>query len=139
MAAQAKREGRTLSDLLDAQARRYGLHATSQLSVRVDDPSLITEAMERLRGHRLETLGGRAVLSVDDLSAGGGGLPPTDGLRYRLDGDARVVVRPSGTEPKLKCYLEVVVPVAGPVSAARARAVQDLDALKAGLSAVLGL
>ncbi|ACZ84280.1 phospho-sugar mutase [Streptosporangium roseum] len=139
LAAQAKLDGRNLLDLLDDQARRYGLHATSQLSVRVDDLSLITGAMARLRATPPVKLGGREVESADDLSEGSAGLPPTDGLRYRLSGGARVVVRPSGTEPKLKCYLEVVVPVTGEVSDARAQAVQDLDALKADLSAALGL
>ncbi|MDP9862880.1 MULTISPECIES: phospho-sugar mutase [Streptosporangium] len=139
LAAQAKLDGRTLLDLLDDQARRHGLHATAQLSVRVEDLSLITDAMARLRATPPAELGGRAVESADDLSEGSAGLPPTDGLRYRLSGGARVVVRPSGTEPKLKCYLEVVVPVTGEVADARARAVRDLDALKAGLSGVLGL
>ncbi|MEU8266854.1 phospho-sugar mutase [Sphaerisporangium sp. NPDC049002] len=139
MAAQAKRDGRTLLDLLDDQAATYGLHATAQLSVRVDDLSLITDAMERLRSNPPEALGGRAVLSVDDLSRGVDGLPPTDGLRYRLDGDARVIVRPSGTEPKLKCYLEVVIPVGDDISTARTRAAHDLDSLKSDLSTNLGL
>ncbi|MGV9596576.1 phospho-sugar mutase [Streptosporangium sandarakinum] len=139
LAARAKRDGRTLLDLLDDQARRYGLHATSQLSVRVDDLSLIAGAMARLRATPPAELGGRKVESADDLREGAGGLPPTDGLRYRLSGGARVVVRPSGTEPKLKCYLEVVVPVTGEVSEARARAAADLDALRADLSAALGL
>ncbi|MFF5210743.1 phospho-sugar mutase [Streptosporangium sp. NPDC000396] len=139
LAAQAKLDGRTLLDLLDDQARRYGLHATSQLSVRVKDLSLIAGAMARLRATPPVELGGRKVESADDLSEGSAGLPPTDGLRYRLSGGARVVVRPSGTEPKLKCYLEVVVPVTGEVSDARAQAVQDLDALKADLSNALGL
>ncbi|MFF0307396.1 phospho-sugar mutase [Streptosporangium sp. NPDC004379] len=139
LAAAAKRDGRTLLDLLDDQARRYGLHATSQLSVRVDDLSLIAGAMARLRATPPVELGGRKVESADDLREGAGGLPPTDGLRYRLSGGARVVVRPSGTEPKLKCYLEVVVPVAGEVSEARARAAADLDALRADLSSALGL
>ncbi|WP_424529174.1 phospho-sugar mutase [Sphaerisporangium viridialbum] len=139
MAAQAKREGSTLLDLLDEQASRYGLHATAQLSVRVDDLSLITDAMDRLRSAPPLALGGRAVRSVDDLGTGVDGLPPTDGLRYRLDGDARVVVRPSGTEPKLKCYLEVVIPVGGDISAARTRATHDLGSLKSDLSTALGL
>ncbi|MFC4531418.1 phospho-sugar mutase [Sphaerisporangium dianthi] len=141
MAAAAKREGRTLLDLLDEQAERYGLHATAQASFRVADLSLITAAMERLRSHPPQALGGRAVRSVDDLSAGVDGLPPTEGLRYRLDGDARVVVRPSGTEPKLKCYLEVVVPVTEPgaVPAARTKAADDLESLKADLTTALGL
>ncbi|MER6943433.1 phospho-sugar mutase [Nonomuraea sp. NPDC000554] len=139
IAAAARRDGRTLLDLLDDQARRYGLHATTQLSVRVDDLSLIAGAMSRLRAAPPATLGGRAALTADDLSRGDGGLPPTDGLRYVLSGDARVVVRPSGTEPKLKCYLEVVVPVTGEVADARAQAVRDLDALKSDLSTALGL
>ncbi|MET8156208.1 phospho-sugar mutase [Sphaerisporangium sp. NPDC005289] len=139
MAARAKRDGKTLLDLLDEQAQRYGLHATAQLSFRVADLSLIAAAMERLRSRPPQALGGRAVGSAEDLSAGVDGLPPTDGLRYRLDGDARVVVRPSGTEPKLKCYLEVVVPVTGTVSDARTVAASDLDALKTDLTAALGL
>ncbi|MFF4619885.1 phospho-sugar mutase [Nonomuraea jabiensis] len=139
VAAAAKRSGRTLLDLLDDQARRYGLHATSQLSFRVSDLSLITDAMARLRAHPPTALGGRAVTRTDDLSKGDGGLPPTDGLRYLLSGDGRVVVRPSGTEPKLKCYLEVVVPVTGDVAQAREQAARDLAALKADLAACLDL
>jgi phosphomannomutase len=82
-------------------------------------------------------LGGLLVASVDDLSRGDGGLPPTEGLRYHLAGDARVIVRPSGTEAKLKCYLEVVVPVdadAG-VDAARISAAARLDALRDDIKA----
>ncbi|MEW9526987.1 phospho-sugar mutase [Microbispora sp. NPDC049125] len=139
LAAAAKREGRTLLDLLDDQARRYGLHATGQLSFRVADLSLIGRAMERLRATPPVELAGRTVESAEDLAEGAAGLPPTDGLRYRLSGDARVVVRPSGTEPKLKCYLEVVVPVEDDVAAARVRAAEDLDALRKDLAAVLGL
>ncbi|MER7501158.1 phospho-sugar mutase [Nonomuraea pusilla] len=138
IAAEAKRSGRTLLDLLDDQARRYGLHATSQLSFRVADLSLIHGAMARLRATPPRLLGGRAVTGADDLSRGDGGLPPTDGLRYHLAGGARVVVRPSGTEPKLKCYLEVVTPVDGEPSEARAAAARDLDAVKADLTAALG-
>ncbi|MGW4637634.1 phospho-sugar mutase [Sphaerisporangium sp. NPDC004334] len=139
MAARTKRDGKTLLDLLDEQAERYGLHATAQLSFRVADLSLIAAAMERLRSRPPQALGGRAVGSAEDLSAGVDGLPPTDGLRYRLDGDARVVVRPSGTEPKLKCYLEVVVPVTTTVPDARTQAARDLDALKSDLTTALGL
>ncbi|GAA4527878.1 phospho-sugar mutase [Nonomuraea ferruginea] len=139
IAAGAKRAGRTLLDLLDDQARRYGLHATAQLSFRVSDLALITEAMTRLRATPPSRLGGREVTRIDDLSRGDGGLPPTDGLRFLLSGDARVVVRPSGTEPKLKCYLEVVVPVTDEVTPARARASQDLETLKADLTTVLRL
>ncbi|WP_327087520.1 phospho-sugar mutase [Nonomuraea sp. NBC_01738] len=139
IAAEAKRDGRTLLDLLDDQARRHGLHATSQLSVRVDDLALIAGAMAKLRAEPAAELGGRAVERIDDLARGEGGLPPTDGLRYTLYGGARVVVRPSGTEPKLKCYLEVVVPVTGEVADARAAAVRDLQAITDELRVTLGL
>ncbi|GAA1852119.1 phospho-sugar mutase [Actinomadura bangladeshensis] len=137
LAADAKRDGRTLLDLLDAQARKYGLHATSQLSIRVDDLSLITAAMARLRAAPPQDLAGRTVESFDDLSTPSGDLPPTDGLRFRLAGGSRVVIRPSGTEPKLKCYLEVVLPVEDDVSVVRARAAAELDALRADLSTIL--
>ncbi|MBX6386127.1 MAG: phospho-sugar mutase [Microbispora sp.] len=140
LAAAAKRDGRSLLDLLDDQARRYGLHATAQLSVRVEDLSLITKAIENLRATPPVRLAGRTVESAEDLSLGVAGLPPTEGLRYRLSGGARIVVRPSGTEPKLKCYLEVVVPVEGDdVAPARARAAQDLEDLKKDLAVALGL
>ena len=139
IAAAAKRDGRTLLDLLDDQARRYGLHATTQLSFRVADLSLIAGAMARLRAEPPASLGGLAVTAADDLSRGVGGLPPTDGMRYRLAGGARVVVRPSGTEPKLKCYLEVVVPVTTTPADARALAAERLEAIKADLATRLGL
>jgi phosphomannomutase len=139
LAARVKAEGRTLSDELDDLARRFGVHATGQLSVRVADLSDIARAMERLRDAPPAQLGGRAVESVEDLSEGGHGLPPTDGLRYRLEGDARVIVRPSGTEPKLKGYLEVVVPVVSSVAAAREVAAERLEALRVDLAAAAGV
>ncbi|MEV8566918.1 phospho-sugar mutase [Streptomyces sp. NPDC051322] len=135
-----KAEGRTLLDLLDELAVRHGLHATDQLSARVDDLSLITDAMRRLRAQPPTALGGLPVTSAEDLSKGTAHLPPTDGLRYHLDG-ARVIVRPSGTEPKIKCYLEVVLPVGdiSAVPAARARATALLDSIKVDLSRAAGL
>ncbi|MFI7618662.1 phospho-sugar mutase [Nonomuraea terrae] len=139
IAAAARRDGRTLLDLLDDQARRHGLHATSQVSFRVADLSLISGAMTRLRTTPPTTLGGLAVERADDLSKGDGGLPPTDGLRYVLSGGARVVIRPSGTEPKLKCYLEVVVPTPDDVTEARTQATDALSALKHDLESHLDL
>ncbi len=139
MAAEAKAGGRTLLDLLDDQARRYGLHATAQLSVRVEDLTVISDAMRRLRTTPPATLAGRTVTRIDDLADGSGGLPPSDVLRLRLSGDGRVIVRPSGTEPKLKCYLEVVVPVDGSPEEARATAAAELTALREGVSEALGL
>jgi phosphomannomutase len=141
LAAGLKAEGRDLLDLLDDIAREHGLHATDQWSVRVDDLGLIAEAMKQLRDAPPQALGGRAVESVEDLSTGVGGLPPTDGLRYRLAERGRVIVRPSGTEPKLKAYLEVVIPVGadGDVAAARARARVDLDRIRDDLAVATGL
>ncbi len=141
MAAAAKAEGRTLDDLLDDLALEHGLHATDQLSVRVTDVSLIADAMARLRATPPTSLGGFTVESVEDLSHGSDVLPPTDGLRLTLTEGARVVVRPSGTEPKLKCYLEVVIDVTPTdgVAAARIAAAGRLDAIRAELSLALGL
>ncbi|WP_370085141.1 phospho-sugar mutase [Streptacidiphilus sp. MAP12-16] len=145
LAAGLKESGRTLADLLDDLALTHGLHATDQLSVRVADLKLIGNAMARLREQPPRALAGLRVDSAEDLEQGSADLPPTDGLRYRLSGDAvssaRVVVRPSGTEPKLKCYLEVVVPVASGdvLNAARERATALLESIKRDLSAAAGI
>jgi phosphomannomutase len=139
MAAELKAEGRSLIDRLDDVYREHGLHGTSQLSVRVDDLSIISRAMDALRTSPPTLLGGLDVTSVDDLADGYRGLPPTDGVRLGLDGGARIIARPSGTEPKLKCYLEVVVPVTESIEAARATADEQIDAIKADLADALGL
>ncbi len=141
LAAEAKAEGRTLVDILDDIALAHGLHATDQLSVRVTDLGEIAAAMARLRATPPTELGGLPVEAVDDLALGSAELPPTDGLRYRLADGARVIVRPSGTEPKLKAYLEVVVPVdpEDGVDAARIAAVGRLDALRNGIKAAAGI
>ncbi|HEX6919051.1 MAG TPA: phospho-sugar mutase [Actinomycetes bacterium] len=140
LAATLAAEGRGLLDLLDDIAREHGLHATDQLSVRVQDLALIDAAMARLRSDPPVSLGGFAVIAAEDLAQGVGGLPPTDGLRYHLAEHGRVVVRPSGTEPKVKCYLEVVVPVAGDdVAAARRVADDRLGAIKRDVSRAAGL
>ncbi|MEU5092378.1 phospho-sugar mutase [Streptomyces sp. NPDC021356] len=140
LASQLKEEGRTLLDLLDDLAVEHGLHATDQLSVRVEDLSLIADAMRRLREQPPTELAGLPITRAEDLTRGTEKLPPTDGLRYTLDG-ARVIVRPSGTEPKLKCYLEVVVPVGDRTGlpAARARAAGLLAQIKRDLSTAAGI
>ncbi|WP_306335353.1 phospho-sugar mutase [Streptomyces sp. KL118A] len=140
LASGLKEENRTLLDLLDDLAVEHGLHATDQLSVRVEDLSLIADAMRRLREQPPTELAGLPVSKAEDLTRGTESLPPTDGLRYTLDG-ARVIVRPSGTEPKLKCYLEVVVPVADKAALpeARTRATDLLAAIKRDLSAAAGI
>ncbi|MER6675719.1 phospho-sugar mutase [Streptomyces sp. NPDC000983] len=140
LASELKERGRTLLDLLDDLAVEHGLHATDQLSVRVEDLSVIADAMSRLRERPPAELAGLAVTRAEDLTRGTDRLPPTDGLRYTLDG-ARVIVRPSGTEPKLKCYLEVVVPVTdhSALPAARKRASELLTAIKQDLSTAAGI
>lgn len=140
LASGLKEEGRTLLDLLDDLAVEHGLHATDQLSVRVEDLSLIADAMRRLREQPPTALAGLPVTKAEDLTQGTDKLPSTDGLRYTLDG-ARVIVRPSGTEPKLKCYLEVVVPVSATsdLPAARTEAKDRLAAIKRDLSVAAGI
>ncbi|RFS84571.1 phospho-sugar mutase [Actinomadura spongiicola] len=137
LAAHARRNGHTLLDLLDDQAHKYGLHTTTQLSIRATDPAQITTTMSRLRTKPPTRLGGRTVEEFDDLADGINGLPPTDGLRFRLSRRARVIIRPSGTEPKLKCYLETITPVHDDVTTTRAHAATDLNALRTDVAAML--
>jgi len=139
MVAWLKAQGRTVHDVLDDLAAEFGLHATDQLSVRVSDSSIITSAMARLRAHPPVEVAGLTVELFEDLEGGVADLPPTDGVRLRLAESTRVIVRPSGTEPKLKCYLEVVVPVTSDVEASRLVAAHRLAALKADLARLLGL
>ena len=143
LAAGLEAGGRTLLDALDDLALAHGVHATDQLSIRVSDLWVIATAMTQLRSDPPATLGASPVVRVHDLGEGGsvdGGppLPPTDGLLYRTAEGGRVVVRPSGTEPKLKCYLEVVVPVTdGDLDGARALAGARLLAIREDLTALL--
>lgn len=109
LTAALKAEGRTPWDVLDDLARQHGLHQTDQVSIRVSDLSRIDAVMQQMRTQPPTQLAGRAVTAIDDLRTGVNGLPPTDGIRLWAEG-IRVIVRPSGTEPKIKCYLEVVVP-----------------------------
>jgi phosphomannomutase len=122
LAAILKAEGRTLQDVLDDLERQLGVHSTDSFSVRVDDLSLIGQIMARLRANPPTEIGGVAVSRADDLAQGSGSLPPTEALRYYLTDSSRVIVRPSGTEPKLKVYLEAIEPVSGGDDLARARA-----------------
>ncbi|MFN8148391.1 MAG: phospho-sugar mutase [Candidatus Nanopelagicales bacterium] len=146
LVAALKSQGRTVHDVLDDLAIAHGLHATDQLSVRVSDLSLIADAMARLRSAPPTEVAGLAVEAFDDLEDGVDGLPPTDGVRLSLAESTRVIVRPSGTEPKLKCYLEVVVPVlsdgtadAADVEAARLVATRRLTELRDGMATALAL
>ena len=139
LVAGLKAEGRSITDRLDEIARRYGVYETDQLSVRVQDPKIITAAMARLRAQPPGMLAGQPT-SVVDLAHGGADLPPTDAVL--ISGQTvRVVVRPSGTEPKLKCYLEAHLPAAHSANlmTARAEARSLLATIRSETSAALGL
>lgn len=108
IATDLTRDGRSLTDLLNEIWARHGFHGTEQISIRVSDMSSIARLLSTLRQNPPQEIAGRAVKSIDDLAAPKDGLPPTDGLRIWLDGDIRIIVRPSGTEAKMKCYIEVI-------------------------------
>jgi len=135
MAAGLRTQGRSLLDVLDDLTLTHGVHATDSFAVRVDDLGVIGTLMARLRQDPPTVLGGVPVSRIDDLSEGSDQLPPTDGLRYHLEDQSRVIVRPSGTEPKLKVYLEVIVPVApaSGLAAAKVEARGRLDRVGASM------
>ena len=114
MLAHLKSQGKTLWQVLDELALSHGLHATDQVSVRVTSLDQVALTMAGIRNTPPTKFGGLQVRSIDDLAKGLGNLPKTDAVIFHLSGNdqiqkARVIVRPSGTEPKIKCYLEVVV------------------------------
>jgi phosphomannomutase len=132
MAARLRSWNSSLLEVLDDLATEYGVHATRQVSVRVTDTARIQAVMTALRDQPPTTVAGIEVTSVEDLAAGAGGLPPTDGLRIQLASGGRIIVRPSGTEPKVKCYLQCVRSVdTGSLDDARADAEAELQALTA--------
>lgn len=139
LAGRVAAAGRTLADLLDDVMRTHGLHATDQIAFRSDDPAVIATAMGRLRTSAPAVLEGEPVRATD-LLAGDAELPPTDAIV--LEGaSCRVVVRPSGTEPKLKCYLEVRATAgdSADLGAARAHAARRLAGLRREVTEALGL
>jgi len=114
MLAHLKSQEKTIWRVLDELALAHGLHATDQVSVRVTSSDQVALTMAGIRNTPPTKFGGLQVSSIDDLAIGLGGLPKTDAVIIHLaENDqiqkARVIVRPSGTEPKIKCYLEVVV------------------------------
>lgn len=120
--------GRTIADHLDAFAERFGYFASDQISIRVTDLSRIGEIMAALRSTPPSSLGEVAVDHIDDLRDGFGALPPSDVLRIVLSDGSRVMVRPSGTEPKLKIYIDASSDE-GDVAARRAMATARVAAL----------
>lgn len=106
LAAEARDRGATLVDLLDELGETYGHFASGQVSVRVDDLSIIGDVMLALRSLPPTQIAGRSIASAEDLLQAPQGQPSGDVLRYRLTDGSRVIVRPSGTEPKLKVYID---------------------------------
>ena len=134
LATTARAAGQSLLDRWDALETAHGVHLTAQVTLPTRAPA---EVMAGLRARPPASLADLPVSAVTDLAAGEGGLPPSDVLTYHLTG-ARVVIRPSGTEPKLKCYLEVVEPVGGrPLGQARAAASGRLGPLRAAVAALV--
>jgi len=142
LANQLKAEGRTIIDQFDDLAREHGLFLTDQLSLRFTDLSQIPATMAKLRAHPPRELAGSPVVELADLNDGYQGLPPTDGILIRTQNDNRVIVRPSGTEPKVKCYLEVTHPVEydatfDRVTEARNSARKVMDQMKSEMQQIL--
>jgi phosphomannomutase len=106
LASELKAAGSSLEEHRLEFAATFGAFASAQISVRVDDTSVIAGIMARLRAEPLRSVAGRDVTATDDFATGLGDFPPSDILRFELAGGARIIVRPSGTEPKLKVYLD---------------------------------
>jgi phosphomannomutase len=135
MLARLRREGRDTTGELERLAALHGRHLTGQVSVRVEGPGALerlTARMAELRADPPVKVGGRPVLAITDFLHDDTGLPRSDILRLDLEGDARLMLRPSGTEPKLKVYVELVVPAGDPFGQ------QALDALSAEARTLVG-
>jgi phosphomannomutase len=129
--------GTTLDQHLIEFAETFGGYASSQISIRVDELAQIGQTMARLRADVPSRIGGIRVQTIDDFVEGFASFPPSDLLRFHLEGGARVIVRPSGTEPKLKCYLDTVSD-AGTGAERLAAADAALATLEAGMRELLG-
>lgn len=140
MARDLKDRGRTLQSALDDLAVEFGVYLTDQVSIRVSDLSVIPNIMQALRTNPPTNIAGQRVTEFIDLQQPSKNLPATDGLLFHLEGGGRVIVRPSGTEPKVKVYLQSVVPVASPtdLDSARATARTQINAMAADAREWLG-
>ena len=108
LATDLKAEGKTLINLLDEIWERHGYHGTKQISVRTTSLDQIDAILSKFRDATPTSIGKFSLTSFDDLEKPKDGLPPTNGVRIRLMDNIRIIVRPSGTEPKIKCYIEVI-------------------------------
>lgn len=130
-------DGLTIEDQLARFSERFGHYASDQISLRVTDLAEIDRIMERLRATPPAEIGGIAVRRIDDLKDGFDALPPSDVLRIWLEDGSRVMVRPSGTEPKLKVYIDASSEQ-GTVSERRAAAESRVRELADGMRRILG-
>jgi phosphomannomutase len=133
--ADLKSQGKTLADYLELIWAKYGFHRTEQISIRVTDLGRLSAVMSSIRSNPPTSIAGLAVERCDDLSIASADMPATDGLRFFLEDKVRIIIRPSGTEPKLKCYIEVVRPKSSQVD--RDEAERLLSALTPELKKLL--
>lgn len=135
LVAHLQRQGRTVAQQLDTLAAEHGVYLTDQISIRVSDLADRDRALAALVASPQDAIADLAdVVDLTDSSATG--LPPTEGLRLNLRGGGRVIARPSGTEAKLKVYLEVVES-SGDLATDKARARERMATLRSGLEAFL--
>lgn len=139
-AAVLKAEGKDLQGELDRLAGIHGLYLTGPVTIRVEDLSIIPATMAKVRSNPPVELLGSPVASIVDMSQGTDALPPTDAIVIRTEAGDRAIIRPSGTEPKVKCYLEVIVPTEGrDIAEARAEGSARLAQFKTEMGEVLKL
>ncbi|AMB57808.1 phospho-sugar mutase [Microterricola viridarii] len=137
LASQLKVSGSSLAAHLEEFTATFGAYASSQVSVRVTDLSRIAEVMRAFRADPPVEIGGIRVRQIDDLGEGFGALPPSDVLRIWLEDGSRVMVRPSGTEPKLKVYIDASS-TDGSVAEREAAAAATVAALETGMRTLVG-
>jgi phosphomannomutase len=133
LVSELKAAGKTLLDHRADFAARFGAFESTQISIRVTDLGDIPVMMNRLRANPPEAIGGVAVRQIDDFANGFAGLPAGDILRIRLEDGSRVIVRPSGTEPKVKTYIDASS-AEGTVAERRSQARAAVDRLAAGVA-----
>jgi phosphomannomutase len=137
LASELKADGVTIASHLDSFSEKFGHYASGQISVRVTDLTEITTVMTRMREVPPDAVGGIRVDRIEDLRDGLEGLPPSDVLRIWLADGSRVMVRPSGTEPKLKVYIDTHSSD-GSIAERKAAAAAALAALDAGMRELIG-
>ena len=130
-AGELKAAGRTMADYLGEIWQAYGFHATEQISIRVSSIAQVNTLLDSLRKNPPQSIGGYALTQSDDLERPTDGLPPTNGLRYWFGPNLRVIIRPSGTEAKMKCYIELCAP--------QNEAMVILPALRSELAALMAV